>query len=123
MIDPHSPQKRRNRWLEWEPKGVISSIAFGAGPTKPAEPGSAGFVGPVQDIRQKISCPNEKADLLQGINSPSWDTAPADGCKESTNGDHVAVSPQADEEMLEWRRELSRRLKEIRERHRATANL
>jgi hypothetical protein len=114
MTNPISRQKRRNRWLNWEPKGLIPAVPCNAKPAKPTElGGSVGFAGINQGLPEKISDPSGKGDVS---NAPSLDTR-------STTGDQVKISSQAEEEMPDWRRELSRRLKEIRERRQATGSL
>jgi hypothetical protein len=98
-------QKRRSRWLDWEPKGAISGTMSKAEPTKPAKADIVGFAGFSLDAPQK--------------NSPDSDSISIDRRTSLMTTDQPASAGFArtvTDVMPEWMAKLSDRLKEIKKK-------
>jgi len=125
MTNSIPKQKRRSRWLDWKPKGIISQDMPKTEPTKPTEPSFVGFVGSPQGVSQNSMSPISSAELVQrqatrGELSPSAQSGEIDhahprsssGTKKPCNS---ILTPIAESELPEWRRRFIARVQEIKQ--------
>lgn len=98
-----SATSTRSRWLEWQPAAQIGSKLPGTESTKPSNPGSVGFEGPILGQIQKIEVGPDPAELAKasrilhhaGVRFVAVGADPAAGVWADLDGPDVRAALQA----------------------------